>query len=591
MAEIADICRVCSVSQDLIQVEVLDANAFKNQTARTLTIGSYLKISDDEGHAVITVVQAYRIKDPTGSEPLAEPTSPVFVLNTQPIGFMDADGRFRRGGQQIAIPPTRVSIADKGTLEAIFASETSANLHIGDLAQELTIAVPVNGDLFFGKHVAVVGSTGSGKSCAVVRILQEGMRRSSEQDKRGALNNSHIMVFDLHGEYAAAFPNGRLLTISNLKLPYWMMNAEELEEMFIMSDERNSHNQVSQFRRAVLENKKRHNPSIANVSYDSPVYFSLEEVFNYIANMNAEVVGKCKGEGYPVLAPDRTPVLVREERYFDERLSFVEPDTSRATKASNGPFAGEFDRFVLRLRNILDDERMSFLLAPMKTSGASYMTADLEEVISEFIGYTAGSENNITIIDLSGIPFEVLSLVVSLMSRIVFDVGFFLKKSGATKVANGDVPLLAVYEEAHIYVPRSELAKYRSVTKSIERIAKEGRKYGISLMIVSQRPSEISETIFSQCNSFIAMRLTNPADQGYVRRLLPDSIGGITDALPTLVQREALVIGDSVPVPTIVKIADVDNTPDSADVNVLTEWRDDWRSLPFAKVLDGMKRH
>ena len=110
-------------------------------------------------------------------------------------------------------------------------------------------------------------------------------------------------------------------------------------------------------------------------------------------------------------------------------------------------------------------------------------------------------------------------------------------------------------------------------------------------MIVSQRPSEISETIFSQCNSFVAMRLTNPADQAYVRKLLPDAVGGITDALPTLQQREALVIGDSIPVPTILKVGDVTNTPDSNDIQVLTEWRNDWRSMPFAKVLEGMKRH
>jgi len=591
MAELAEICRVCSVSQHLIEVEVLDATAFKNQTDRALNIGSYLKIADEDDHAVITVVQAYRIKDPTATDPLAESKPPIFVLETQPVGFMDPDGRFRRGGQQIAIPPTRVSIADADTLRAIFASETEADLHIGDLAQDQSIAVPVNGDRFFGKHVAVVGSTGSGKSCAVARVLQEGIRPSEDQVKRAVLNNSHIIVFDLHGEYAAAFPDGRVLTIANLKLPYWLMNAEELEEMFIMSDEHNSHNQVSQFRRAVLENKRRHNEAIPNVSYDSPVYFSLEEVFRYIANMNSEVIGKCDGEGCPVLAPDRTPVLKREERYFDELLTFVETSTAKLTKASNGPFAGDFDRFVLRLRNILDDERLSFLLKPRKADNEEYTTDDLEELIAEFVGYVKDNSNNITIIDLSGIPFEVLSLVVSLMSRIVFDVGFYLKKSGATKGESKEIPLLAVYEEAHIYAPRSELAKYRSVTKSVERLAKEGRKYGIALMIVSQRPSEISETIFSQCNNFVAMRLTNPAEQGYVRRLLPDSVGAITDSLPMLEQREALIIGDSVPVPTVVRIAEVKNRPDSYDIKVLTEWRDDWRQMPFAKVLGGMKRH
>lgn len=148
-----------------------------------------------------------------------------------------------------------------------------------------------------------------------------------------------------------------------------------------------------------------------------------------------------------------------------------------------------------------------------------------------------------------------------------------------------------VYEEAHNYVPNSPLARFRSVTKSIERIAKEGRKYGVCLMIVSQRPSEISETVFSQCNSFVAMRLTNPADQNYVRRLLPDAIGGLTDALPSLAQREALVLGECIQVPTLLEVAEVTERPHSHDIPVLQEWRKDWADLPFERVLSGMKRH
>jgi DNA helicase HerA-like ATPase len=212
-------------------------------------------------------------------------------------------------------------------------------------------------------------------------------------------------------------------------------------------------------------------------------------------------------------------------------------------------------------------------------------------LIADIIGYRHNNVTNITIIDLSGIPFEVLSLVVSLISRIIFDIAFYLKKSGdPTARSSAQIPILAVYEEAHIYAPNSTLTRYRSVTKSIERIAKEGRKYGISLMIVSQRPSEISETIFSQCNNFVAMRLTNPADQNYVTRLLPDSVARLTDSLPVLEQREALVIGDAIPLPTIMKIGTISDLPNSQDTKVLTEWRDDWRTLPFVEVLTGMKR-
>lgn len=587
--DLSSVCRVSSVSQDLIQIEVMDAAEFKNQTERRLTIGSHLHISDDDGHSVIAIVQAYRIKDPLSSVPQAPNYDPSFILDAQPVGFVTPEGEFRRGGQQIAIPPTKVSVAGPEVLRAIYVTKGQSHLTIGKLAQDESIEVPIDGDRFFGKHIAVVGSTGSGKSCSVARILQEGIRPSDKQ-KKGALNNSHIVVFDLHGEYAAAFPKANVLTVNNLRLPYWLMNSEELEEMFIMSNEQNSHNQVSQFRHAVVENKRRHDPLMKKVSYDSPVYFSLEEVFRYICNMNSEVVGKKAGEGMPVLSSGRTQIVKREDRYFDEDLTFCEPSTSKEEKASKGPFNGEFDRFCLRLRTVIDDERLSFLLRPRSARDLEFKTEDLEEIIADIIGYGKNQATNITIVDLSRIPFEVTSLVVSLMSRIIFDVGFYLKRTQAAQAKDTAVPILAVYEEAHIYAPNSELARFRSVTRSIERIAKEGRKYGICLMIVSQRPSEIAETIFSQCNSFVVMRLTNPADQNYVKRLLPDSVAGLTNSLPTLEQREALILGDSIAVPTIVRINDIEHKPNSHDIPVLTEWRDNWRTLPFATVLDGMKR-
>jgi len=437
--------------------------------------------------------------------------------------------------------------------------------------------------------VGAVGSTGSGKSCAVAKIIQEGCKQTGDQAERGVLNNAHIVVFDLHGEYATAFPEARVLDVSSLKIPYWLMTAEELEEIFIESREQNSHNQISQFRHAVQENKRRHNPDL-RVSYDTCVYFSIVEVFNYIANMNSEVIGQFEGEGCPKLADDSL-VQERESSYFEKIHKFTEPSTAKVTKAKRGPFAGDFDRFVLRLRTRIDSERMAFLFTPQKKGGEPYKTPDLEDLFASIVGY-GDDKTNVTNIDLQGIPFEVRSLVVSLLSRIIFDAGFHLRRSRTTEpVDEGEIAFLVVFEEAHKYVPNSELARFRSVTKAIERIAKEGRKYGVSLMIVSQRPSEISETVFSQCNSFVAMRLTNPADQHYVRRLLPDAVGGLTDALPTLMQREAIVLGECIQVPTLLRIAEIENRPNSNDIAVLQEWRRDWADLPFQDVLEGAKRN
>jgi len=271
-----------------------------------------------------------------------------------------------------------------------------------------------------------------------------------------------------------------------------------------------------------------------------------------------------------------------DEFQLFEKIEFEDKSTG---KINSGPYAGEFDRFVPRLETKLNDERLSFLLKPKKLSGTEYRTEDLSDILKQFIGYET-DKNNISIIDLSGIPFEVLSLVVSLISRLVFDFCFYYKGIKKDK----EVPFLLVLEEAHNYIPQSQGAKYHSVKKSIERIAKEGRKYGLSLMIVSQRPSEISETIFSQCNNFVAMRLTNPTDQQYVKRLMPDSVSAITDTLPVLERQEALILGDSIPIPTIVRIKELVDKPASSDIDFRTEWKKDWADILFDDLIKKVKK-
>lgn len=205
------------------------------------------------------------------------------------------------------------------------------------------------------------------------------------------------------------------------------------------------------------------------------------------------------------------------------------------------------------------------------------------------------AKSNITILDLSGVPFDVLSITVSLISRILFEFGYYYKRmraensTGKGAVIN-DVPVLLVYEEAHKYVPNNDMAKYRASRESIERIAKEGRKYGISLMLASQRPSEISETIFSQCNNFLSLRLTNPADQNYVKRLLPDTLGSIVDKMPVLKAGECLLIGDAVILPSIVQIEECDLKPSSTDIPYLQLWKEEWHSLDVEAIKKAWKR-
>lgn len=578
--------QVLSSAPNCIVVEISDLKTFEEHK-NSLQIGSYLKIA--QGNQDYTLVVINNLKGINTTDQDGK-TQWQFLIEVQAIGTLCNDAIFERGSMLLPVPTEPVYAVDKETLDKVFVNNEKFNFPFGHLSLNKTIQLYLDGDKFFSKHIAVVGSTGAGKSCTVAKILHDVVGIDSNKNgKKGQQNNSHIVVFDIHDEYRSAFllPEDQSFTlntleIDNLKLPYWLMNSEELESIFIESNEENSYNQVSQFKQAVIMNKERHNATVRDITYDTPVYFSINEVCNYIENVNREVIGKLPGENQPKLV-DNTVVTDRKDFYFDRVLEFVQSSTANLTKASNGPFHGEFNRFVSRLETRLSDKRLKFLLHPTKTDGNNYKTEDFQDILRQFLGYI--NKSNVTIVDLSGIPFEVRSITISLISRLIFDFCFHYSKLRQDQSYLNDVPFMIVCEEAHNYVPQDESAAYKSSRKSIERIAKEGRKYGLSLMVVSQRPSEVSETIFAQCNNFVALRLTNDTDQNYVRRLFPDNFKGITDILPNLGPGECIVVGDAVLLPAVVQISLPQPEPHSQSVKFLHEWQCLWRDVTFNKII------
>lgn len=553
-----------------------------------LQVGRYLQIAQGNNDFTIAVIRNIRGNtsiDTTGA------TQWQFIISCQAIGNLFSGSIFERGAVFLPVPTELAYVPEQATLDNLFAQSAEYDFPFGQLSVNKGVTLRISGDRFFGKHIAVVGSTGSGKSCAVARILQDVVGIASKKNSNaGKQKNAHVVIFDVHDEYSAAFTLDQSesftlnrLGIDSLQLPYWLMNSEELESIFIESNEQNSHNQISQFKYAVILNKERHNPSLTKVTYDSPVYFSLREVYNYIENLNREVIGRLEGENVPKLL-DGTLVTDRKSFYFDKVHSFAQLSAAAASKATSGPYNGEFNRFVSRLETKLSDRRLRFLLEPEKSAGIPYATADFEAIMQQFIGYL--NKANVTIVDLSGIPFEVLSITVSLVSRLIFDFCFHYTKLRHEGGNTNDVPVMIVCEEAHNYVPQNESTAYRSSRKSLERVAKEGRKYGISLMVVSQRPSEVSETIFAQCSNFVALRLTNEADQEYVRRLFPDNANGITDILPNLSPGDCIVVGDSVLLPAVVHLPLPEPEPHSQSVRVHSEWQAPWRDVTFQEVVN-----
>lgn len=522
--------QVDSIYPGKVNISVFDSDAFLH--GQLLAVGSYLHLEDGAGKVLIATVENISASGAGDEDNL---NGRMYRLEGQPLGMIVGD-RFERGNTSIAFPVPIVRLADHEEIRKVFEESvaTGSQFCFSKLAAEPDITVPLDGNRFFNKHIAVVGSTGSGKSYTVTKILQTACNSLSGR------NNAHVVIFDIHSEYKAAFPDANCLDISNLALPYWLMNSMELQEFFLDTDG-NDHNQRNVFKEGVIMSKQKRfsgpEEMQNKLTLDTPVYFEIEEVLAYAIVKNEEMVPGSRGD-----------------------------------KA--GPLNGKLSNFIDRMETKLSDRRLSFLL------GEYARKQNFESVLRQLMGY--GTErSNVTILDVSGVPFEVLSITVSLVSRILFEYGYFYKRIRAEsgeKIQN-DVPVLLVYEEAHKYVPNSATAKYRAARESIERIAKEGRKYGVSLMLASQRPSEISETIFSQCNNFVAMRLTNPSDQNFVKRLLPDSMGSVVDSLPALRTGECLLTGEAVIMPCIVKIDRTDRPPASDDIPYWTLWQEPWHEL------------
>ncbi len=561
---------VTSVFPNRVRIEIKDIESFK-VAGEKLSVGSYLRISDSADCAIMAIIENFSIEQQEGT------TERKYVLEALPIGFLDSEGRFSRGGTSIAIPPVGVQPAHKEEIQKIYSQiEPERAFSFSRLVQDKSIVVPVDGDKFFNRHIAIVGSTGSGKSCALVTLLQKAVQ--VKDNSYSGLNNSHIIIFDLHGEYRTAFPDANHLDVDHMILPYWLLNGEELEDLFVESGEFQAYNQTALLRRIITRNKQKVNDDI-KITFDTPAKFFIREVLNCLINLSNET--RDSNNHSAIKVRDESHEFASDEDKFDfySLKEYVFEATSRkGSGISKGTYNdGTLEKFISRIRNKITDDRLGFLF------GKESEETSFEDTLRQFIGYRSGAEANITVIDLSGVPFEVLSATVSLISRIVFEYGYYFKRT----VLNADdkSPILLVYEEAHKYVPKIPSAKYNSSRIAIERIAKEGRKYGVALVIVTQRPSEVSETIFSQCNNFITMRLTNPSDQDYVKRLLPDSLGPLTESLPVLGRQEAILIGDALVMPSLVEIDTCAPTPSSSDIDYLQEWKKKWLAVDFDSLI------
>jgi DNA helicase HerA-like ATPase len=436
------------------------------------------------------------------------------VMELSLVGTVKA-GRYERGVSVIPPVDAPIFIAEDADLTAVFSVFRKYGFSVGQLSMFERERAYLDPNKFFGKHLAILGSSGSGKSCTVSSILQ----------KVATYPDTNIIILDIHNEYSNAFPEtSQHLNIADVELPYWLMNLAELQETFIDERDENAATQLTMFKDLIVASKKGKNAELADVlTVDTPVYFDLAEVRAKIQYYDTEKITGMSGGG-----------------------------------AKEGPFYGKFTRFLVRLDSRLNDPRYAFMFKPKE-----YITSStFKDLLAKIFGHTA--ESRITIMDMSGVPFDIVNTIVSLLARLTFDFNFW-------NASRRDFPIMLVFEEAHNYLPSGGTAS--AARRTVERIAKEGRKYGVSCMIVSQRPSEVSETILSQCNNFVILRLTNPVDQGYVGKLMSDTFSGLIDTLPALRQGEALIVGEAIPMPLRVQIDFPNPEPSSADIKFFDKWK------------------
>ncbi len=483
-------------------------------------IGTLLKVNTEPSIALALISS---LSTPTPSE---NGENELRIVEVEFIGELpkDANGNpthFRRGISCYPALGDVVARATRQELAMAYACDGSDSVRIGHIQQDPSIPAMVKTDDLLGKHFAVLGTTGTGKSCSVALIF----RRIIEANPQ-----AHILLLDVHREYAAAFKEyGEVVTPANLNLPFWLLNFEEMSEIIIGSQAgRDADTEI--LRELIPMAKKRYkgqrngdkpsklrsrdNNDDGSVGIDTPIPYRISDLIGLLD----EALGKLEHKGE--LAP--------------------------------------YKRLKARIEQISRDSRYSFMF------GGLTIHDSMAEVIGHLFRIPVNGKP-ITILELGGLPSEIINVVVSVLARMAFDFGLW---------SGGQVPITFVCEEAHRYVPFDSSSGFEPTKRAISKIAKEGRKYGVSLCIVSQRPAELDPTILSQCNTVFSMRLTNEKDQEILRAGISDAAASLLEFMPTMGAGEAIAFGEGVALPTRIKfdLLPEDSLPKSSTASFSRNW-------------------
>ena len=446
----------------------------------------------------------------------------LFGESMQPEGAAEGEFDLMRGVSLFPGLGEAVYATTMEELRQIYKRPKGSNVKIGTLHQNSELPAYLVTDDLLGKHFAILGTTGSGKSCALATVMHAIL---------GAHPFGHVVLLDPHNEYSRAFDGlAEVVTPENLQLPYWLLNFEEMVEVLCSRDENSRSSEAFILKDAIQQARRG-----AVESEDDQRYITVDTP-----------------TPYPLSA----------------LLHNIEAAMGQLQKAEQ---AKPYLRLRSRIEALRSDRRYAFMFAGLSVRDT------LPDVLGRLIRVPVEGKP-LTIFDLSGVPSEIVDVVVSLLCRTLFDFVLWSEREEA-------VPVLLVCEEAHRYIPQDQGKGFEPTRRMIARIAKEGRKYGLSLGLVSQRPSELSETILSQCSTLFALRMGNQKDQDFVRQALPESAEGMLNSLPALRNQQAVVVGEGVVVPMRIRF---DNLPDgkrphSDTASFATQWQKEEAPEGFVK--------
>ena len=481
-------------------VILIDGGSDADVRARTPEIGTLLRV-DTPRTISLCIVSA--LSSPMPSQMPDEPETRI--IEVEFLGELPRDERgepmrFRRGVSCYPSLGDAVLRATTRELERAYAYDTDTAIRVGHISQDEAIPAMVKIDDLLGKHFAILGTTGTGKSCTVALLL----RRILERNPQG-----HVLLLDVHREYAHAFTDiAEVITPANMNLPFWLLNFEEIVEILIGQQPNREHD-VEVLRELIpiaklrfMNNQRRERPALQRAREQiEPSFIGVDTPVPY---RSSDLIG-----------------------ILDEHMGKLE---------LRGELA-PYKRLKARLEAINRDSRYAFMF------GSLTVQDTMSQVLARLFRIPVNGKP-IAILELGGLPSEIINVVVSVLARLAFDFGVW---------SAGRIPITFVCEEAHRYVPVDKTLGFEPTKRAISRIAKEGRKYGISLCIVSQRPAELDATILSQCNTLFSMRLANERDQKILRAGISDAAASLLDFMPTMGTGEAITFGEGVALPTRIK--------------------------------------